>query len=203
MTTSLEEKSKSDDRFRSRVGWSNIPPSTYLTHRLQTFLPMKGAEEAYQAALDYLGEEIKHPFLTFTGQVGRGKTHLALGIGWHWLEVKCELVKYFQAEALLDNLRQGFHARSEESLYSFDQQMDQLKQVPLLILDDLGVEQSTEWARAKLDLIVDHRYLAGLRTVVTTNLLLTELEPRVASRLNEGVTVVLKCGDYRERKGKK
>ena len=41
--------------------------------------------------------------------------------------------------------------------------------MPLLVLDDLGVEKSSDWVQEKLDTIVDYRYFRGLPLVVTTN----------------------------------
>lgn len=197
-----ESKIADDALFQSRVRWSSIPLITYKTHRLQAFLPPKGGKRAYQAALAFVSGKAKHHFLTFVGEPGRGKTHLVLGIGWHWLENNLGLVKYYQVESLLDELRQGFNADTTERLFSFDEMLKWIKEVPLLILDDLGVEQSTPWARAKLDEIIDYRYIRGEKTAFTTNLAPAKLQPRIASRLQEGIVVVLECSDYRLAKAK-
>jgi len=186
-----------DERFQAMVRWSNIPPKTHSTHRLQTLLPSKEIENILQVAIDFANNKAEHHFLTIIGEPGRGKTHLALGIGWHLLEVHLVLVKYWQVESLLDELRRGFRADTDEKVHQFDYLLNTIKGVPMLILDDLGVEQSTEWARAKLDEIIDHRYIHGERTVITTNLEPAKLQPRIASRLQEGLIVVLECGDYR------
>ncbi len=197
-----DSKIADDERFQFRVRWSNIPPITYKTHRLQTFLPPKGAERACQAALDFVSGKAKHHFLTFVGEPGRGKSHLALGIGWHWLENNLGLVKYWQVETLLDDLRHGFRADTDEKAQRFDDLLKQIKEVPLLILDDLGVEQSTPWARAKLDEIIDYRYIRGEKTLFTTNLAPDKLQDRIASRLQEGIVVVLEGEDYRSIKAR-
>ena len=203
MIKTWQEKVASDERFQSMVMWSGIPVPTYSTHRLQTFLTVNGTKEAYQASLDFVSGKSPHHFLTFVGEPGRGKTHLALGIGWHWLENSLGLVKYWQVESLLDDLRQGFHATTEERQHRFDEKMKQIKTVSLLILDDLGVEQSTAWARAKLDEIIDHRYINRETTIFTTNLSPDKLEPRIASRLQEGIVAILECSDYRKLKAKR
>ncbi|MBA7533342.1 Chromosomal replication initiator protein DnaA [subsurface metagenome] len=197
-----ESKMADAERFQFRVRWSNIPLITYKTHRLQTFLPLKGAERAYQAALAFVSGKAKHHFLTFVGEPGRGKTHLALGIGWHWLENNLGLVKYYQVETLLDDLRHGFRADTDERAQQFDELLKRIKEVPLLILDDLGVEQSTPWARAKLDEIIDYRYIRGEKTILTTNLAPEKLQDRISSRLGEGIVVVLECDDYRSVKAR-
>lgn len=201
-TANMEQKIRNDERFQSLAKWSGMPLNTYKTHRLWSFVDRKGTQKAYRAALDFVSDKARHYFLTFVGEPGTGKTHLSLGIGWHWIENEYGLVKYWQVEALLDDLRHGFNAESDERIQRFDDLMRQVKEVPLLILNDLGLEQSTPWARAKLDEIIDHRYINELQMVVTTNFRPGELEPRIASRLSEGVVVVMDCDDYRKIKAK-
>jgi DNA replication protein DnaC len=62
--------------------------------------------------------------------------------------------------------------------------------VPLLVLDDLGVENSTSWVQEKLDTLVDYRLMHGLALVVTTNLTLEELPARISSRLERAGHVI-------------
>lgn len=201
-----EEAVASNDKFRRLAVWSGVPINTWWTHRLHNFITQRGTKKAYQAALDFVAGTAPHHFITFCGETGTGKTHLALGIAWHWLENDMGLVKYYQTEALLDDLRRGYNTSDVERQYSFDQLMQWLKTVDLLVLDDLGVEKPTEWAAAKLDLIIDHRYLNLGKTIFTTNLGTSALsargEQRLASRLMEGVVEVLKCDDYREIKAR-
>jgi len=198
-----EERVAADDRFRRYAVWSNIPIVTYCTHRLETFTLVEGAKEAHQAAVDFASGRADHHFLTLVGECGRGKTHLSLGVGWEWLESDKGLVKYWQVEGLLDDLRRGFSADTPQRIFSFDELMRRVKTVGLLILDDLGVEQATPFARAKLDEILDFRYINEGKTVITTNLHPTKLERRIASRLKEGTVALLECGDYREIKAKR
>lgn len=201
-----DEVTATNTKFRRLAKWSGIPINTWQTHRLFNFVQRKGVQRAYQAALDFVSGKSGHHFLTLVGEPGTGKTHLALGMGWHWLENDMGLVKYYEAESLLDDLRRGFSVSDPERAYSFDQLMKWLKEVDLLILDDLGVEKPTEWAAAKLDEIVDHRYIHGGRTVMTTNLDPAAFgargEARLASRLTEGVIEILECDDYRGIKAK-
>jgi len=198
----IEQRLQDDDRFQFRVRYSNIPPPTYRTHHLYHFLPRPGTEQAYQAALDFVAGKGRHHFLTFVGPVGTGKTMLALGIAWFWLDNTDSLVKYYQTEALLDELRRGFHADTEEKQYNFDRVMKLIKDAGLLVIDDLGVEQSTPFARAKLDMIIDHRYLGRLPTVVTTNLSPAQLGERIADRLSEGVVAVIDAPSWRKVKSR-
>lgn len=195
-----------NDRFRDLAVWSGVPINTWQTHRLYNFIARAGTERAYQAALDFVAGKARHHFLTFVGEPGNGKTHLAIGIVWHWLENKVGLVKYYQVETLLDDLRRGYNQSDPERQFTFDQLLKWLKTVDLLVIDDLGVEKPTLWAQAKLDAIIDARYLNEAKTVFATNLgtsaLASRGEQRISSRLMEGVVEVLKCDDYRKIKAK-
>ena len=76
-----------------------------------------------------------------------------------------------------------------------------MQQAQLLVLDDLGAEQTqagepyaVTWSQDKLFQIIDHRLLHQLPTVITTNRLPALLSPRIGSRLwdeRHGVVVAL------------
>ena len=87
---------------------------------------------------------------------------------------------------LLDHLRAAFSPTSETA---YDDLFEQLRNTPLLILDDLGAQSSTPWAQEKLFQLINHRYNAQLPTVITTNQRLDELDPRLRSRLMDAVLV--------------
>ena len=172
---------------------SGMPLCTSETHLLMKFLPSQGTQVAYDAALRYLSNP-QHHFLTFVGEPGRGKTHLALGIGWQWISQSKGWVQYWQAERFLDQIREEYNMPRDANINTFEY----AQRCSLFILDDLGAEKATEWALAKMDELIDHRYLNQLSTVFTTNLHPNQLPPRIESRLREGVVVTLKGIDYRK-----
>ena len=91
--------------------------------------------------------------------------------------------------SLLDHLRSTF---SPDSPIGYDELFEQLKNAPLLILDDLGAESSTPWAEEKLYQIIVHRHELRLPTVITTVLSTEEIEqskPRIAARLVDSMVV--------------
>jgi DNA replication protein DnaC len=81
---------------------------------------------------------------------------------------------------LLDHLRATFNP---QSVVSFDQRFEEVRRAPLLVLDDLGTESATPWAREKLYQIFDYRYNARLPTVITTATPIEEIDPRLATRM--------------------
>lgn len=73
-----------------------------------------------------------------------------------------------------------------------------------LILDDVGVERSTDWAAERLDAVVNRRWMDDLPTIATTNLGPEQLAERVGertySRLVGGAVVIRLTGDDRRRR---
>lgn len=54
--------------------------------------------------------------------------------------------------------------------------IDSFKRYPLMIIDDLGVERNSEFAREQVFSIIDSRYRSQLPMIVTTNLSLKKLK---------------------------
>ncbi len=118
-------------------------------------------------------------WLVFLGGNGCGKTHLAAGIAAERL-AQGDSVAFANVPDLLDELRATFAPGATER---FDHRFRRLLEAPVLILDDLGAQQTSAWAEEKLYQILNHRHLRRTPTIVTTNRELKEMEPRIASRL--------------------
>ncbi|MDV2988552.1 MAG: ParB/RepB/Spo0J family partition protein [Dehalogenimonas sp.] len=156
-------------------------------------------QKALRAAKMFcMPETRRHHFLTLAGPPGVGKTHLAQAIGWQWAEELKFAFRYVQAERMMDGLRRCFDSRSTGPEDNFDTQLNLLCKIPLLILDDLGTESTSDWSRAKIQSIIDERYENGRLTVFTLNGEPGMLGARIASRLREGVVVVMDAQDYRQ-----
>jgi len=138
-----------------------------------------GLQEAYDACLAFAEGEVDFPFLTLWSDTGRGKTHLGIAVVRRWLARQIP-ARYAYVPLLLEELRRGFRVEGD---MSYERRFDFYLNVPLLMLDDLGVESSTRWVQEKLDTIIDHRLMNNLSTLVTTNLTMDDLNFRIASRL--------------------
>lgn len=79
----------------------------------------------------------------------------------------------------------------------------QLQRLPLVLLDDLGVERPTDWVQERLNRVFSARHSAGLPTIVTSNLSPGQIEralgSRVASRLAEDTVAIHMAGPDRRR----
>jgi DNA replication protein DnaC len=140
-------------------------------------------------------------WLTLIGPYGVGKTHLAAAIS-HEVLGRGQNVLFTVVPDLLDHLRATF---GPQSTVSYDERFEFLRSVSLLILDDLGTESATPWAREKLYQLINHRYNYRLPTVVTTNLKPDAIEPRIYSRLCDpacGTLLTIAAQDYRRQPAK-
>ena len=159
-----------------------------------------GARDAVEAWLtEYRGGD-RHG-LYLCGDVGRGKTGLAVGLAW---ALAGEAV-----EAWVVNWR-NWLARLRDSYSDSSLRPEPLERVEVLVLDDLGAERPTDHARQELATLIERRYGARLATVATTNYKPSELgrmlghdDPvvgkRIVSRLTDDATLVEVGG--RERRG--
>jgi DNA replication protein DnaC len=134
---------------------------------------------AYEAARRFAQNPVG--WITFTGPSGSGKTHLAAAIANERIN-NGEPVLFITASELLDHLRSAF---SPESELPYDRLFAQIKDAPLLIIDDLGSQQGTPWAKEKLDQLLNYRFINRLPTVITTSTPLEELEERIRTRLTD------------------
>jgi DNA replication protein DnaC len=132
---------------------------------------------AYDRALAYA--QNPEGWLVLKGGYGCGKTHLAAAIANHRLSLG-HPVLFVNTPDLLDHLRSTY---SPNSAVSYDHRFEQVRNSPLLILDDFGAQSNTEWAQEKLYQIFNHRYAGKLPTIITTNEELESVEMRMRSRL--------------------
>ena len=184
---------------KERKSFDNLKKNSNLDHfrglTFENFNPrVPKTKDAFEAARQFAQDP--SDWLLFIGGYGCGKTHLAGAIANDALNKRVPL--YFAVVPdLLDYLRATFDPNSDAS---YDERFDSIRNVPLLILDDLGTENSKPWAREKLYQIINHRYNAKLPTIITTNNDLDSLDGRIRSRLCDRQlcrTILIQADDYR------
>ena len=178
---------QADIALRRQVELTKVSNLNQLRHMtFETFRPdgvglNEEQRQNLRRAFDKARLFAAHPegWLLFTGTYGCGKTHLAVAIA-HEVLRRGQSALFVVTPDLLDHLRAAFGPSSETS---FDERFEAVRQTPLLILDDFGSQSATPWAKEKLFQLLNYRYTAHLPTVITTNLRLSEIEPRLRSRL--------------------
>ena len=120
-------------------------------------------------------------WLLISGPNGSGKTHLAAAIANRIIE-RGRPALFVHVPDLLDHLRAAFSPQAE---ISYDDLFEQVRNAPLLVLDELGSHSATPWAEEKLRQLINHRFTAELPTVVTTTAREHEMEPYLRTRLTD------------------
>ena len=189
---------KQDQKERRRIEElervSNLEP--FRDKTLESFNPdIPGVRRAYIRALEYARRP--QGWLVLFGNYGAGKTHLAAAIANEALRHHYRVL-FAIVPDLLDHLRSTFGPSSE---IEYDDRFEMIRDVPLLILDDLGTENTTPWAREKLFQIINYRYNDALPTVITSNRKPEDIDPRIFSRMSdralcEEITLI-EASDYR------
>jgi DNA replication protein DnaC len=143
------------------------------------------------------------PWVFFHGRCGTGKTHLAAAIANYYITHQGGRALFTIVPDLLDHLRATFNPADTAGV-TYDQRFQEVREVPLLVLDDLGTENATPWAKEKLFQIFNHRYNEGLSTVVTSNHDFSQIDERIVSRLSDSRLcryLLIDAPDYRQRDG--
>ncbi len=140
--------------------------------------------------------------LLLRGEVGCGKSHLAIAILREIID-KGYTGLFYNSPALLQEIRDTFDAqnpRTESAL------IDELLETDLLIFDDLGAEKSSEWTLDRFYLIINKRYESCKPIIVTTNLDKYQLKERLGDRILSRLVEMCEFmgdfppEDYRRRK---
>ena len=136
----------------------------------------------FKEFMDSYLKDKKGKGLYLSGSFGSGKTYLiaALFNELAKKDINSALVYYPE---LLRSLKSSFGSDYEEKF-------DFIKRVPLLLLDDIGAENTTSWSRDEvLGPILQYRMEEELPTFFTSNLTLEELE-KTLSTTNNGIEKV-------------
>lgn len=142
------------------------------------------------------------PNLVLLGPVGTGKTYAALAaVREDYLDRALEVL-FLPVVECLDLLRPGGPEGA----------MDDLLDVPRLVLDDLGTERPTDWTAERLGALVNRRWMEERPIIATANLdasvdeatgirpLMAALGERTYSRLvGDGAVVIRMAGEDRRR----
>ena len=127
--------------------------------------------------------------LLLWGDVGTGKSFVAACIANALLE---QMVPVLMTN--FSKILNQMGAMYTEERYQY---IASLNHYSLLIIDDLGIERSTEYAKEQVYAVIDERYKANLPLIITTNLTINEIrnpenvaDARIYSRVLEMCTPV-------------
>lgn len=174
----------SSELVRYDLGW-HTPP----------WLP-ESIEEMHRQSQWFLNDlahrktgQVSPRWLTLCGHSGCGKSHLARAIR----VIARSHLGFEQHTAQMHNVA-IYAKRIREGEHDFH---EHLARLPLLVLDDLGAEYSSEFLRSSLYDLLDRRL--NKWTVITSNLSVADIadriDVRIASRLKRGHSVIVESRD--------
>jgi DNA replication protein DnaC len=170
-----------------------------VTWRGRTFDPdiqLDYLYEAVAAAKAYAAQP--HGWFFVAGPPGAGKTHLTVAI-CNVLMARGMDAVYATVPDLLDHIKTSWDEEAPQNILAL------VKTVPVLLLDDLGLEHALGINEEKVSTIINERATRMLPTIITSNGLIQDLQERyarVTSRILEQVqdeVFILPVDDYRQR----
>ncbi|WKZ47616.1 MAG: ATP-binding protein [Anaerolineales bacterium] len=177
----------------SHLTFANFNPSGNPKAKFTTNQDISTLNQALQVSENFAKDLTG--WLLLEGSYGCGKTHLAAAIANQSVQRGVPTL-FITVPDLLDSLRFAYN----DPETTFEQRFEDIRNADLLIMDDFGTQNATPWAQEKLFQIINYRYINKLPTVITTNLILDEIESRIRSRLQDAEFVKyvrITAPDYR------
>jgi len=160
-----EERQK---RLETKLNQTGIP----LRYRAKNFMTYVAdtdeKEHALAVATEFASNFAKHradgTFLVFSGLPGTGKSHLAGAVLQHIMPDHVGL--YVTCMAMIRAIRGTWRKESEKSEAEV---LTMFAEVPLLVLDEIGVQYGTDGEQTIIFDVLDRRYRDMKPTILLTN----------------------------------
>lgn len=172
-----------DRKRQRRVAYVDIPKSIRTASFDQLYLDPEHPEKTQiaKALIQFVHDYTSHPTqfhkgLYLYGQFGVGKTYL-MGALVNELAKQGVSSMVLNTATFISQLRQQFNQPNQ----TIWKQLNKVKTVPVLVLDDIGMETMTEWSRDEvLGVILQYRMQEELPTFFTSNLSMQALEQHLS-----------------------
>ncbi|MGI6712734.1 MAG: ATP-binding protein [Bacillota bacterium] len=167
-------------------------PHLYVDNNGPSFRAM--AEKALQGAKEFVSRYLEFgqaQGLLFEGDVGSGKTHLAGAITNALLDHEKQVL-FLVVPDFLDNLRATYQKQGE---FSEADLMDTARKAKVLVLDDLGAHNFTEWTQNKIFSLINYRMNYNLPCIITTNIPISDMNEVIGNRTVSRIIEI--CKIYR------
>ncbi len=176
-------------------------PDEYLNKRIQDFDTKiyqindngRVAQYAKKIATRYVEqypelEDMSKGLYFYSNVKGSGKTLLSIAIT-NELIIKYQIKPmYISVVNMLNEMKHSFSIKDPNR--NFYNLMESFKQAPVLLMDDLGVEKTTDWSEEVLTQILDERMSYKRPTIITSNMPIQSLQKkypagRIKSRIEK------------------
>ena len=166
----------------------NMETKTFANFDVSFYRDKKSMQDKVDRCKDFAIKAVKGEVqnnLFFTGDVGRGKTHLSLAIANEVLKEGGTVI-YKRIDDLLDIIREyKFNREADQLDKNF--QLEYLKKVDLLVIDDLGAENITSFAQNQIRIIIEDRNNYNKPWIINSNLSINELQDYYGQRVTDRI----------------
>lgn len=179
------------ESLEKKIGRACIPPR-FVEKSFENFNADTSVKQvALNTCKEYADNFEKHlkvgRSILMLGDVGTGKTHLASAIGNQILRETKYSVLYITASSIIRYVKNSFNKDSE---YSESDAYHYFAKPHLLIIDEVGVQNATEFELTVMFEVINLRYEEMKPTMVISNRGIADLPKylgdRVVDRLREG-----------------
>lgn len=193
-----DENNEKQERLK-RLFDNSLMDKKFKTETFEKWDHKKGNEKMYNIGLKYCNNfnAAKKQGIGFLiyGPPGNGKTFLSNCIANYLLNKGIPTI-CVSINALLERIQKTYNSWGKEGERDI---LNTLAYADLLIIDDLGTEQGTDWSMTKIYNIIDSRYRNGLPLIISTNKTIDELKDmyhtRTTDRLFEMCTPLKNTGE--------
>lgn len=162
---------------------------------IEAYREAEGQQLAYtakKAAIRYIErfaelEKLGKGLYFYSREKGSGKTMLMIAMGNALMRVHQKRVRFAALGDLLEEIRKTFQHSAASAGESYSEMLEEIKEVDILLLDDLGAERATEWVNEVFYNILNRRMTAKKITFFTSNFKMEELpyHPRTIARIDK------------------
>ena len=150
-------------------------PKKFINCTLEDYVPnYSGNNPTLNAALLQARNFIKaYPHETYgkglmlVGEIGTGKTHLAVAILKALITDRGAHALFYDCATLLDDLKNTYERKVD---VTEREMLKPIFEADVLVLDELGAAKVTDWGSDTIARVINARYNDGRTTIVTTNL---------------------------------
>ena len=179
MNHELLQRIRNDERLNLHLDVG--VPAVLCGLNIDTVKPLSGQETAHARLLETLGGG-RGAYLH--SDVGHGKTYLAAAMICTAIDANPHLPRMPDPAALFVSWRSLLHDQRSQASdgYGDGRMMMMALGVPLVVIDDFGSGNPTDFALETAERLLDERYNTGGRTIITGNLTLNQLAARWGDR---------------------
>jgi DNA replication protein DnaC len=164
----------------------NFMTDCYLPQNRELAELAKAIAKSYVEKFDEIQETGKGLYF-YSSVKGSGKTRLAVSIANDLIEQKMISTKFATTIQILDQIKAtwGDKRKTDDEVCSEQKLINDIISVPVLVIDDIGVEGAKDWVNERFYNILNGRMIEKRITIFTSNCRIEDLklDERIVNRI--------------------